>query len=420
MSIEHNSHQIIRSVVDTIQQCNLRCRYCHPGKTWEEKVLSSKKIEDVFETVEKNETLEVTLTGGEITLHPELARILESTHILDKTVSTLITNGTLLTPEIIRDIRNSNIDRICISLDGITPETHNYGRGDSFKSALNGLYLLQESNKDVTVISVAHNKNYKRVIELSNFLAQNKLASQHHICAPSYSGSAKECYDEFYLRQSDFFELQSMIDNSFKDLNNSGLYITFNSFWPATGQRSSVDKSRTITLVQLTEQLKNCYLIVRPNGDVRLTSSAWGRETIGNAIVGNLNVEPAELSFKKAEIIYRQGQVKQLPREIEAVHKFNYGINTDTKLTNKILENRGKEEDLVEMVSIKPLIESDIFQNILSLKEVVDLSVLIKNNPGRYRLINLADNSYIMFDKKTTHVTLLKTEEVKIISDLIL
>ena len=52
-----------------------------------------------------------------------------------------------------------------------------------------------------------------------------------------------------------------------------------------------------MTLVQLTEQLKDCYVIVRPNGDVRLTSAAWG-ETVGNAIIGNLLVDGAGLAFK--------------------------------------------------------------------------------------------------------------------------
>ncbi len=418
--VEKQPRHIIRMVVDTVQQCNLRCGYCHPGKTWEESTLPAEKIEDVFQVAENNGLLEVTLTGGEITLHPELTRILETTHVLNKTVATLITNGTLLTRQLIKEFKYSNIGRICISLDGPSAESHNFGRGRTFEQVLRGLYLLQEAGKPITVISVAHHGNYRQVTELSNFLAEHHLASQHHICAPSYSGSARKNYDKFRLREDEFFELQAMVDSVFEDLRQAGLYITFNSFYPATGERSKVDKSRTITLVQLTEQLKDCYIIVRPNGDVRLTSAAWGRETVGNAVVGNLNIESAETCFKRAEDAYSRGDVKQLPREIEAVHKFMYGIDANPQLTNQVLEDKENGRYLVEMIPIKPLSESDLFKISLSEQEIINFANLIKNNPERYRIVNVANNSYILFDRITTHTTLLTPEEAEIINNLVI
>lgn len=419
VSIENSPHHLIRAVIDTVKQCNLRCEYCHPGKTWEKSTLLAEKIESVFEVAENAGFLEITLSGGEITLHSELTRILEATHCLDRTVCTLITNGTLLNRSLIEEFRNSNVGRICVSLDGANAESHNSGRGKTFESALNGLHLLQESGKPITVISVAHHGNHPQIIELSKFLARNSLASQHHICAPSYSGSARNNYDKFRLRKDEFFELQAMVDDSFLDLYRSGLYITFNSFWPATGERSKIDKSRTITLVQLTEQLKDCYVIVRPNGDVRLTSAAWGRETIGNAIVGNIYCESAKTLFEKAESSYANGEVKQLPREVEAVHKFHNGVEINSQLTNNILDDKENGKYLVEMVPIKPLLESDLFVINLSDQEIINLVALMKNYPDRYRLINIAGNSHVLFDRVTTHVTLLKPPEVIKISNLL-
>ena len=419
MILERESRHIIRTVVDTIQQCNLRCGYCHPGITWEESVLQADKIGEVFKTSETRGVLEVTLTGGEITLHPELTQILEQTHILDRTVATLITNGTLLTPQLIKEFKNSNIGRFCISLDGIYAEDHNFGRGITFNDALKGLYLLQATGKSITVISVAHHHNYKRIISLSQFLAENHLATQHHICAPSYSGSARKNYDKFRLRENEFFELQQMVDDVFEDLNKQGLYVTFNSFWPATGERSNVNKSRTITLVQLTEQLKDCYVIIRPNGDIRLTSAAWGRETVGNAVVGNLNSESADVCFERAEDAYAKGRVKQLPREVEAIHKFHYGIGTNPQLTDQILDNKQRGQYLVEMIPIRPLSESDLFAINLSNQDIINLANLIRDDPKRYRIINVANNSYILFDRISAHVTLLTPKEAEEINTLI-
>jgi len=418
MNIEQQPRHIIRTVVDTLQECNLRCKYCHPGHTWEKHHLPANLIEQSLIEAEQRDLLEITLTGGEITLHPELVKILESTQVLDRTVSTLITNGTTMTPELARQFRDSNVSRICTSIDGPDSSTHNTGRGKSFDQAMNGLYLLQETGKPITVISVAHHKNYEHVLELSHLLAKEGLAAEHHICAPSYSGTAKDNYEDFRLRQEEFFALQKMVDDSHEDLRRQGLFITFNSFWPATGERAKTNNSRTITLVQLTEQLKDCYIIVRPNGDVRLTSAAWGRETVGNAVTGNLHIDSVTASFDHAEQIYSQGLVKQLPREIEAVHKFHYGKDVDPVLTNKILDDRESGASLVQMVPIKPLSESDLFQIPLSEKQMLSIAQSLQMQPDRYRLVNIAGNSYVLFDRLTTHVTLLKPEEVLIIISL--
>ena len=110
--------------------------------------------------------------------------------------------------------------------------------------------------------------------------------------------------------------------------------------------------------------------------------------------------------------------VKQLPREIEAVHKFHYGKDVDPVLTNKILDDRESGASLVQMVPIKPLSESDLFQIPLSEKQMLSIAQSLQMQPDRYRLVNIAGNSYVLFDRLTTHVTLLKPEEVLIIISL--
>lgn len=419
MKTETFPRHIIRAVVDTLQECNLRCMYCHPGRTWQTQDLPAESVEAVLQTAEEMELLELTLTGGEITLHPELERILRATHIVDNTVVTLITNGTTLTEQTVRLIRDSNIARVCTSIDGPGPDAHNIGRGASFDKAMGGLRLLQETGKPITVISVAHHQNYQQILELSDLLAETGLASQHHICAPSYSGQARKNYDQFRLREDEFDHLQHSIDFKLEDLREQGLFVTFNSFWPATGRRAKTNRSRTMTLVQLTEQLKDCYVIVRPNGDVRLTSAAWGRETVGNAIIGNLLVDGAGLAFKNAEEAYANGEVRQLPRHIEATHKFHFGADSNPQQTDQIIDDKEKGRDLVEMVPITKLSTFDLFAVELTDAELKRLAFLILQRPNGFRLINIAGNSYILFDKQTTHVTLLTPEEALVLGQLV-
>ncbi len=215
------------------------------------------------------------------------------------------------------------------------------------KKVILGLRALREmaASKPITLISVAHQSNYSKLIELSYLLAREDLANQHHICAPSYSGREKHFYDKISLSEAQFYELQRTIDENFEDLKMAGLFVTFNSFWPATGRRGESHLPRTMTLVQFTEQVKDIYIIVRPNGDIRLTSAAWSRETVGNAVIGNLHKENVEWLFQKVDEIYRSGRVRQLPREVEAGHKFHVGPHrADYASTNGIINQKNTVE----------------------------------------------------------------------------
>lgn len=193
--IHEEGIQTTRVVTDVINNCNLGCHYCHPNMDgWGGETLPAEQIGDIFQAAEDQSMLEVTLTGGEITMHPEFTQIMEATHMLDRTAVSFVTNATRITPQIVREIGNSNVDRVCVSVDGPDAESHNSRRGRNFETVMDGLRDLQETGKPITVISVVHKQNYQKMMELSEMLASQGLADQHHMCAASYSGAAKRVY----------------------------------------------------------------------------------------------------------------------------------------------------------------------------------------------------------------------------------
>jgi sulfatase maturation enzyme AslB (radical SAM superfamily) len=198
---QDNGIQTVRVVADVIDGCNLNCQYCHPNSEgWSKNYLSSKQISNIFQAAEDQSMLEVTLTGGEIMIHPEFAQIMEDTHMLDRTTVSFITNATNVTPQIVNEIEASNVGRICVSIDGPDAVSHDSMRGKNFSIAMEGLRSLQDADKPVAVISVVHKQNYEKMLELlSRMLANERLADQHHICAASYSGAAKNTWDKFAL-----------------------------------------------------------------------------------------------------------------------------------------------------------------------------------------------------------------------------
>jgi len=364
--------QVLRLVIDAIQECNLRCKYCHPGKVWVRQHLDVEHVRRVLVAAEEYGCLEVVLSGGEITMHPQLAAILDATHLLRRTVVSLITNATLLDDDLVGALRRSNVTRICVSVDGVDDETHNSARGRTRDRVMDGLRRVREAGKEITVISVAHQGNFRRLAELSLMLANEGLASQHHMCAPSYSGQARRYYSQLRLEREDYFALQDAIDRVHDELAARGVYVTFNSFWPATGQRSAVvDSGRKITLQQLSEQR---LVHVRPDGELRLTLASWGRETVGSGALGNVRIDAPSTLLREADRRYRSPDLRQLSREIEAQHKFQLGARADTQATNSIIDSDADTAELVCTIAARRLGELSLLDNPLDDEELQRLA----------------------------------------------
>ncbi len=252
-------------------------------------------------------------------------------------------------------------------------------------------------------------------------LADQGLADQHHMCAPSYSGSARRSYGEYALALPDYHGVQALVDSSYQNLLDAGLYVTFNSFWPATGEHGASEQPRTLTLSQARERTKDLYAIVRPNGDVRTAAAAWGRETVGDAVVGNLAEEAAFTLLGRADAAYRTGNIRQLAREAEAGSKFQVGRYAGRRAADALLSMRGtpfEELDLaVPTQPVRPLSELDMLANPFSDMDMANLARQIAASPRQWRLVSHASGIDLAFDRATSHVTLLKPGEAAALID---
>lgn len=404
--------QVLRLVVDAIQECNLRCKYCHPGEVWVRRHLDVEHVRGVVGAAEQHGCLEVVLSGGEITMHPQLAGILDATHLAGRTVVSLITNATLLDDDRIHALRRSNVTRICVSVDGVDDETHNSARGRTRDRVMEGLRRVRETGREITVISVAHKRNFQRLTELSFLLADEGLASQHHMCAPSYSGQARRYFSQLRLEREDYFALQDAIDPVHAELAARGVYVTFNSFWPATGQRSPVtDAGRAITLQQLVEQRKDSLVHVRPDGEFRLAPASWGRETVGGAALGNVCTDDPAALLRQADRRYRSAELRQLPREVEAQHKFQLGQGADTQATDSIIDSDANTDELVCTVPVRRLSELSLLDNPLDDELLRRIARRAVERPTAVRFVRHASGVHLVFDRLASHVTLLRAEE---------
>lgn len=160
-------------------KCNLRCKHClyrgYPQKYMSENDLSTSQalalIDDFFEM----DILMIALTGGEIFLRKDIFEIL--TKIKTRNIAlTLLTNATLITPEIIEKLKpiiNVNTDRFQISLDGSTAQVHDKTRGKgAFKKTIDGIKCLIDAGFTTSLVCIPTNLNIDDLLNIYN-LAQN-------------------------------------------------------------------------------------------------------------------------------------------------------------------------------------------------------------------------------------------------------
>lgn len=126
--------------------CNLKCQTCirnvwdSPGGHMEMDILHA-----LLEQMRAFPQLErVVFVGfGEPFMHPSILEMIELVHQRDRDV-TIISNGLLLDRAKLREIVKLRVDRLVISLDGVTPETYAGVRGASLSKVLDNIRILNE------------------------------------------------------------------------------------------------------------------------------------------------------------------------------------------------------------------------------------------------------------------------------------
>lgn len=104
----------------------------------------------------------IQFTGGEPLLSGDLFEILDEARKRDMPAR-ILSNGTLVTRETARMIKETGCRVVQVSLDG-NRQTHNAIRGDlAYEKAMEGIKVLKEAGISVTVMMTISGDNYKQL-----------------------------------------------------------------------------------------------------------------------------------------------------------------------------------------------------------------------------------------------------------------
>ena len=152
--------------------CNLRCKHCGSScSTAKSDELTEQEALNLCDQIGKLGLYYLTLSGGEPLMCKhwnKIAKRLKANNVIPN----MITNGWLLTKEIIREAKESGIANIAISLDGLK-ETHDFLRTKgSYDRIMNALDMLKEEGMPSSVITTVNNRNLPELKDLYQVLVK--------------------------------------------------------------------------------------------------------------------------------------------------------------------------------------------------------------------------------------------------------
>lgn len=175
--------------------CNFKCKHCsiESFKKQNEKTLTIIDVKSIADQADAMGLASICITGGEPLMFPDLKEIIET---IDPTRFNLSidTNGWLLTEEKVKWLIKMGIDRVHLSIDGLS-ENHNKFRNKngSWTKCLNALKYCQKYGLGVIVNIVAS----KTTVNNGELIRQLDYLSQFNVHSSIINAKAVGAFENF-------------------------------------------------------------------------------------------------------------------------------------------------------------------------------------------------------------------------------
>jgi heme b synthase len=179
------------------RNCNLSCIHCRAAadKGPHEGELDTDACCKVLDEIREIGKPVIILTGGEPLLRPDIFDIARYGN--DKGLRMVMApNGTLITESNAKEMVDAGIQRISVSLDGATAETHDRFRQveGAFAGALQGIKWVKKAGLDFQVNTTITQQNFEELPRIQE-LAVDLGAVAHHIFLLVPTGRGKYIID---------------------------------------------------------------------------------------------------------------------------------------------------------------------------------------------------------------------------------
>jgi MoaA/NifB/PqqE/SkfB family radical SAM enzyme len=208
----------VKAVWQVANICNARCRTC---EQWKEKndptILSTDEGKNLIQQLAESGVLNLTFTGGEPLLRRDIYELVAFAKA-QQLATSLYTNGLLLNVRRAKELIDSGLDLVYLSIDGSTPALNDELRGingyfDLAMKAFESLKSLRNNGHlQIFIACTITKKNMHDLVNIARLVKVNGLdglSLQLALHAPSI----KYCVEEdLALQPGDGAELQAIVD----------------------------------------------------------------------------------------------------------------------------------------------------------------------------------------------------------------
>ena len=183
---------------ETTRNCNLACVHCRASATmgpYDGELDTAEALQLLDQIAEVGKPI-IILTGGEPLLRSDIFEIARyGTDLGMRMVMAL--NGTLITEKVARQLVDAGIQRISVSLDGSSAETHDRFRQveGAFEGTLRGIDLLKKVGMEFQINTTITKTNLDQIPKIQE-LAIKLGAVAHHIFLLVPTGRGKYIVDQ--------------------------------------------------------------------------------------------------------------------------------------------------------------------------------------------------------------------------------
>lgn len=193
------------------KKCNLRCKQCFSDSGEMRAVeLTTQEMYKLFDDMREYGTNFICLGGGEPLTRPDLLDILEYGKKKQLAIS-VVSNGLLLTSELIQKLNQLDLDTFWISLDGLKDNHENLRGKGTFDKTIEKINMLGREFKSKTAIRMSLNKHnineYKGIIKIAE---ENNIGLVRFTPILSF-GRAKN--EDLTITQEQYIEFLNEIRN---------------------------------------------------------------------------------------------------------------------------------------------------------------------------------------------------------------
>ncbi len=203
--------------------CNLKCMHCyaHAVEQRTQQELSTDQAKSVIDDLKYLEVPVILFSGGEPMLRPDLAELAQ--YAVKKGIRAVIsTNGTLISREKAKELKEIGLSYVGVSLDGLEEVNDRFrGKTGAFQAALTGIGNCQEAGLKVGLRFTINRLNLREVPRIFDLLEQRAIPRVcfYHLV---YSGRGSDLMAQD-LDHTESRKVVDMIMDRTQDLHERGL-----------------------------------------------------------------------------------------------------------------------------------------------------------------------------------------------------